>query len=59
MRIRNTWNIFITEVMSSNSSVIAAGNEDCPDWVELYNAGATDMNISGCGLSDNVNRPRR
>ena len=59
LRSRNTWNIFITEVMSSNSSVIAAGNEDCPDWVELYNAGATDMNISGCGLSDNVNRPRR
>lgn len=32
---------------------------DYPDWIELYNAGATTINLNGYGLSDNVNLPRK
>lgn len=59
LRRRNSYNVYITEVMASNSTVAVGGGTDCPDWIELYNAGSRDVDISGCGLSDRINRPRR
>jgi hypothetical protein len=49
--------ILINEVMSSNSSAFSDENGDFEDWVELYNAGTTEVNLHGYGLSDNPSNP--
>ena len=48
----------INEFMASNLS----GIEDpmlnqTSDWIELYNSGATSINLSGYYLTDNLNKP--
>jgi hypothetical protein len=50
--------IVINEFLASNASV----NEDPDfeknaDWVELYNAGTSDVNLNGYYLTDNLTRP--
>ncbi len=44
--------IFINEVLASNSSVLADEDGDFTDWIEIYNAGETDVNLSGYGITD-------
>ena len=46
-------NIVINELMSSNLSTIADEDGDYPDWIELYNAGLTTVNLQNYGLTDN------
>ena len=41
----------ISEIMAANGSLIFADGTT-PDWVELYNGSAEDVDISGYGLSD-------
>ncbi len=41
----------ITEICSSNSSIIATDNGDTPDYIELYNAGET-FNLADFGLAN-------
>ena len=48
--------IYINEFMASNSSTIADG-ADYDDWVELYNAGGSSVDIGGMYLSDNLAEP--
>ena len=48
--------IFINEFMASNSSTIADG-ADFDDWVELYNAGNSPVNIGGMYLTDDLAEP--
>jgi hypothetical protein len=50
-------NIFINEFMLSNSTILADEDGDYPDWIELYNASASPINLSGYGISDDVNTP--
>lgn len=45
--------LHINELMSSNSRVFADLDGDFSDWFELYNAGTTDINLLGYGLTDN------
>ncbi len=45
--------LFINEFMASNGSILADKNGDYDDWIELYNAGNTDVNLSGMYLTDN------
>ena len=59
LRRRNTLGVYVSEVMASNDSVKTLDNAGFCDWVELYNASAEPVNLSGCGLSDNIGRPRR
>jgi len=47
----------INEVMASNGSTIADEDGDYEDWIELYNAGETAVDLSGWGLSDNEGNP--
>ena len=49
--------VFINEIMSSNSTTFYDSYGDTPDWVELYNNGDADVNLSGYGLSDNMEEP--
>jgi len=47
----------VNEIMSSNGQTIADEDGDFEDWIELFNAGDTLINLQGYGLSDNANRP--
>ncbi len=44
----------INEVMASNNSSVPDEHGDYPDWIELYNPGHNDANISGFGLTDDM-----
>ncbi|HSD14306.1 MAG TPA: CotH kinase family protein [Flavobacterium sp.] len=46
--------IAINEVLASNTSVNQDEDGNYEDWVELYNYGATPVNLSGFGLSDDA-----
>jgi len=48
---KNTVGVRITEVLAASSK--------SDDWIELYNATAQAVDLSGCGLSDNAGRPRK
>ena len=39
--------------MSSNKSIVEADGTT-PDWVELYNDSASDVDLSGYGISDSI-----
>ncbi len=47
-----TSELYINEVMSSNSSTIADEDGEYSDWIELYNAGAAAIDLTGYGLTD-------
>ena len=47
--------LVINEVMASNFSKVADQDGEYDDWVELYNGGANDINLTGFYLSDNEN----
>ena len=49
--------VAINEIMSSNSTTFYDSYGDTPDWIELYNNGDADVNLSGYGLSDNMDEP--
>ncbi len=42
----------INEVCSTNKTSLKAANGTSPDWIELYNAGDTALDLSGVGVSD-------
>lgn len=46
-------NVFISEVVTSNGTVIYDSNYQCPDWVELYNSGEADVNLGNFRLTWN------
>lgn len=49
--------IRINEVMSSNSGALTDIDGDNPDWIELFNAGSSAINLNGFGLSDKKAQP--
>lgn len=49
--------ISINEVQSSNVSTIYDHTGNTPDWIEIYNAGSTDINLENYGLSDEDSLP--
>lgn len=51
--------VVINEICPSNVSVIQNSNGDYDDWVEIYNAGASSVNLSGYGLTDDTLKPFR
>lgn len=53
------YDIFINEFMSSNGSTIADKDGDFEDWVEIYNASANDVDITGFYLSDRLSNTLR
>lgn len=44
--------ICINEVCSQNKSCLADSYGKYSDWIEIYNSGSSDIDISGYGLSD-------
>ncbi len=49
----------INEFMASNATTLSGPQGDYPDWIELYNPMGQDVDISGCGLSDDENQPMK
>jgi hypothetical protein len=47
--------MFIAEFMASNKSVLADGEGDFSDWIEIYNASATEtIDLNGWRLTDDA-----
>ena len=59
LRAINPSHIYISEVMSSANLVSAINGQPPSDFVEIYNSSAQTWDLSGWGLSDNVNWPRK
>jgi hypothetical protein len=49
--------IVINEILASNTTVNVDEDGDYNDWVELYNAGTTPINLNGYGLTDDATLP--
>lgn len=47
-------NLFINEVMPSNAAACADSFGEFDDWIELYNAGAADLDLTGYYVSDDT-----
>jgi hypothetical protein len=48
----NAQSVVINEIMSSNTNTIYDEDGDTPDWIELYNSDANEINLNGYYLSD-------
>lgn len=49
--------IKINEILTSNTTVNKDEDDSYQDWVELYNAGASSVNLDGYGLTDDAALP--
>ena len=44
--------LVINEIIASNLSYAPDENGDCYDWIELYNTGDDQFDLTGCGITD-------
>ncbi len=44
--------LVISEVMASNRTALPDENGEYPDWIEIWNSSANDINMESVGLSD-------
>lgn len=51
--------VAINELVASNGSTLLDEDGDAPDWFELFNPGATSVDLQGWGLSDDRGEPFR
>jgi len=52
--------IFINEILASNSTINTDPDyTSYADWIELYNAGETAVNLNGYFLTDNLENPQK
>lgn len=53
--------LFINEFMASNGSMTVDDDDEeaTPDWVELFNAGTFDVDISGFWITDDLDEPAK
>jgi hypothetical protein len=51
--------IFINEFMSSNGSSIKDEDGNNEDWIELFNASESSVNLEGFYISDRQNNPKK
>ncbi len=51
--------VVINEVMASNTKTFADPQGDFDDWIELYNAGDTPVDLTGMYLTDDPAVPRK
>lgn len=52
-----TAQVRLNEIVSSNGGSLRDASGGTPDWIELYNAGSTSVNLAGYGLSDREDNP--
>jgi hypothetical protein len=51
--------LHITEFMADNTSTLRDEDGDYSDWIEIYNAGPTLVNLDGWSLTDDVSVPAK
>jgi hypothetical protein len=51
--------IVINEGCNKNYSILTDEDGDYEDWIELYNAGSTTLNLNGYFLTDNISNPTK
>ena len=51
--------VVINELMADNTASYTDPQGDHDDWIELYNHGENEVNLSGMYLSDNPKNPRK
>ncbi|REJ82970.1 MAG: T9SS C-terminal target domain-containing protein [Bacteroidetes bacterium] len=56
MRSISKAQVLINEVQASNTKTIVHDLGKYDDWIELYNAGSSPVNLNGYGLSDDMSR---
>ncbi len=49
--------VVISEIVTSNRSILQTQDQLTPDWIELWNLSSEPVSLAGYGLSDNLNRP--
>ena len=49
-----TYDIAINEFMASNASTLTDESGAYPDWIELYNAGSSSVNLDGFFITDDL-----
>lgn len=49
--------LYINEFMASNTACCPDENGEFDDWIEIYNAGDTDVDLAGMFLSDDLSNP--
>ncbi len=49
--------LYINEWMAANDNVIADNAGEYDDWIEIYNAGTTPVNLAGYYLTDDASAP--
>ncbi len=59
LRSLNKTGVIISELMSSNDSFPAAAGQRAGDWAEFYNDSDQVQDMSGWGISDNINWPSK
>ncbi|MBQ6952154.1 MAG: lamin tail domain-containing protein [Clostridia bacterium] len=57
MRGINFSGVYVTEVMASAAEIQAINGLGASDYVEIYNSSTQTWDLSGWGLSDNINWP--
>ncbi len=51
--------LLISEFMASNTKSLADEDGDFPDWIEIYNAGTTTVDLLNWCLTDNAGNPAK
>lgn len=51
--------VIISEFTAANQRVLADRDGDFPDWIELFNAGGTPVNLDGWSLTDLASQPAK
>ncbi len=49
--------LYINEIVASNDATLADNYGEYDDWIEIYNAGASAIDLSGYYLSDDATNP--
>lgn len=49
--------VVINEIQTSNTKTFFDENYEYDDWIEIYNAGSSSVNLNGYGLSDDSLKP--
>ncbi|MDO5559369.1 MAG: CotH kinase family protein [Oscillospiraceae bacterium] len=51
--------VYINEICTQNKSCLTDGYGEYSDWIEFYNPGNTDADLSGYAVSDNTDEPMK
>ena len=51
--------VYVSEFMTRNGTTTAGPNGQYPDWIELHYTTNAPVELSGCGISDDIRKPYR